>query len=101
MLTCKACTAKDSEITFLREQLATLQGQLIRVHRVEAGLPEVAPEPRKPIPPIPHELETMIREGFDSEAFREDLRTRAKRSYAKHKNWDEAIELTRMALEAE
>ena len=95
---CPVCPARQEEIVFLREQVKLLQGQLVRLERAREGLPELAPEPRKPLPPMPAELRAMI-DQFDSSEIRVDLQKRALRSYRQHGTWEVATQMLTEALE--
>ena len=92
--------AVTDERNRLREQVDRLLDHVTRMERVEAGVPELPPQPRKQIPPIPAELMAMIQE-FDSPSYRLDLEKRAQRRYSKDGTWDNVIREMREIVEAE
>ncbi len=91
----------ERDNVWLREQLAAALDHNRRLERREAGLTELAPQPRKPPEPIPPEVRTMI-EAFDSKATRQSLQRQVMQRRGEGYGWPEiAQELAKVMPEEE
>lgn len=66
----------QSERDWLRAELEKTRDHLRRMERAKAKLPEIAPQARKQIPPMPQSLQDKISQ-WGSDEIRKDLTTRA------------------------
>lgn len=71
-----------------REEVRRLTDALIRMERVREGLPELPPEKRKPVEPIPLEIELMIDQMWRDEHAKKAERVNARRLFEKLGDWD-------------
>jgi hypothetical protein len=75
-----------AEVEWLRAKVDLLTDQLVRLERVSAGLRETPPEPKRPMEPIPADVQALC-DAWGSDHSRRAAESKARRLYAEHRNW--------------
>ena len=86
-----ALDAVLSERDRLRELNDKLVDSIIRIQRKEIGLPEIQPEKRQPVEPLPQAVIGLIN-AWDDPLIRADMEKQARAVYRQSKDWNAVIE---------
>ena len=70
-----------------RAEVRRLTDALTRIERAREGLPELAPEKRKPQEPMPGDLVMLIERMWAGDHSRKAEEKRARQLFAKHGDW--------------
>ena len=82
--------AIQSEIAFLRTELATKNEHARRIERVTSGLPELPAAPPERIGPMPESLQKTL-DSYEPGPAKDDLRKSFLSLAKKYGNWDDVV----------